>query len=353
MTVHASAKVPFFTCKLNYAGIGDQLFQLRTLYRIGRSFNLTYVHTPIDNRWCPGLDINRFLGLDLGEKRIEDFRGYRLLDVPYRVVLDHLHRRQPLEAFFSPDTLQSPTILRLCSAQEIYSTQPDDTAVDPNICFDLSRKFAAAHEGDDLSPFRTNRIRIALHIRRGDCCWIEHDGKIVFPYRNKEVLKGAPDVDSERALPMSYYTSVLNAIFSTYPPAECEVRVYSDGYGNVLWGPLQLKDLIRHGLGLMYRCLHVRSRMIPRVGIFEGRIWRKMKELRREFDILRDYPTEIEFRVGQSVQLTKETICAFGYADVIVVARRGAFPDLGLRLNRSQRTISPGNDVFSALRQLR
>jgi len=57
-----------------------------------------------------------------------------------------------------------------------------------------------------------------------------------------------------------------------------------------------------------------------------------MKELRREFDILRDYPTEIEFRVGQSVQLTKETICAFGYADVIVVARRGAFPDLGLRL---------------------
>jgi hypothetical protein len=43
MTKRPAPKVRFFTCKVGLTGIGDQLSQLGTLYRIGRSFDLTYV----------------------------------------------------------------------------------------------------------------------------------------------------------------------------------------------------------------------------------------------------------------------------------------------------------------------
>jgi hypothetical protein len=345
------SRVRFFTCRISNSGIGDQLSQLHTLYRIGRSFELTYVHTPLDNRWCPALDINRFLGLDLGEEHLRNFRGYRILDIPYRVLLDQLYRNQPLESLFSSEELRPPVLFRLCTGEEIYSEKPDDRTIHPGIRFDVAAKFAAAHGNvADLNPFRTDKLRVALHIRRGDVCWVEDNGKILFPFRNREVPVGVVDRDLQRALPISYYMSVLDDMFSLYPPDECEIRIYSDGYGNRLWGTMKAKDRVRHVLGLIARYLRIESRRTTRVSIFDRSIRRKLTELKREFVGFQKYRTQIELRIGQSAPLTKEVICAFGWADVIVVARRGAFPDLGLGLNRSQRIVTPGADVLSVLR---
>jgi hypothetical protein len=345
--------VRFFTCKIGLTGIGDQLSQLGTLYRIGRSFGLTYVHTPFDNLWCPGLDINHFLGLDLGEERIESFKEYRVLDVPYLVVLDHLHRKQPLESLFSEKELEPPVLFRLCSAQEIYSRKPDDHAVGSDTYFDLSAKFSIAHRNvADLNPFKTDKLRVAVHIRRGDVCWIEDDGKILFPYKNKEIPAGLPDKDLQRALPISHYVSVLDDIGSVCPLEQCEIRIYSDGYGNPFWGTLNAKGIVRHIAGLGLRYLRVPSRMTTKVSLLNPRIQGKLRRLRREFSVFQKYGPQAQLRIGQSAPLTQETICAFGWADVIVVARRGAFPDLGLRLNRGQRIIHPGTDAVSAVRDL-
>ena len=350
----APGKVRFFTCKIGYTGIGDQLSQLRTLYRIGRAFDLTYVHTPFGNLWCPGLDVNRFLGLDLGEERIEDFRGHRMLDVPYLALLDHLHRKQPLESMFSEQELRPPVLFRLCSAQEIYSTKPDVRAIPPGVRFDLSAKFSAAHkDATALNPFRTDKLKVAVHVRRGDCCWVEDNGVIVFPYRNKTVPLGASDVDLQRALPLSYYTAVLDDLFSVYSPDTCEIRIYSDGYGTRIWGPLRAKARLRLVLGLIAGYLGIPSAMTPRVSMFDLRVWPKLAELRREFDVFTKYGSSIEFRVGQSVALTKEVIGAFAFADVGIVARRGAFPDFALNLNPSQVVIHPGVDTTVALKELR
>jgi len=350
-TTQPGSKVHFFTCRVTNSGIGDQLFQLRTLYGIGRSLELNYVHTPFENRWCPGLDINQFLGLDVGESHIKNFRGYRLLDVSYRMLLDHFRRSQPLESLFSPEELRPPVLFRFCTGQEIYSVIPDNREIRPGIRFDLSAKFSAAHRNvAELNPFRTSKLRVAVHIRRGDVCWIEDNGKILFPFKNKEIPAGVVDLDLQRALPLSYYMSVLDDLFSVYRRDECEIRIYSDGYGRRLWGTMRTRDLVRHVLGLMARYLRIESRMTTRVSIFDRRIRRKLGGLRTEFDSLRKYGGQIEFRVGQSVPLTKEVICAFAWADLIVVARKGAFPDLGLHLNPCQRIISPGTDLVSALR---
>jgi hypothetical protein len=349
----ADQQVRFFTCKLALSGIGDQLSQLRTLYRIGRSFDLTYVHTPFENLWCPGLDVNSFLGLSIGEERIENFRAYRLLDVPYLVLLDQLESRQPLDALFSQEDLKPPVLFRLCSATELYSRKPDDRTLRPDVSFDLSAKFAAAHRRlSDLNPFTTDNIRVAVHIRRGDVCWIQHNGKILFPYKNKEIPVGVSDKDLQRALPVSYYLSVLDEICSVHAPERCEIRIYSDGYGNPLWGTLRFKDLVRHVLGLATRYLRIRSRFRTHVSLFDLRIQRKLRLLRREFKAFDKYGTHVQFRIGQSTPLTKEAIGAFGWADVIVVARSGAFPDLGLGLNRSQIVIHPETDLRSVVRDL-
>jgi len=113
---------------------------------------------------------------------------------------------------------------------------------------------------------------------------------------------------------------------------------------------MKAKDRVRHVLGLIARYLRIESRRTTRVSIFDRSIRRKLTELKREFVGFQKYGNQIEFRIGQSAPLTKEVICAFGWADVIVVARRGAFPDLGLGLNRSQRIVTPGADVLSVLR---
>jgi len=347
-------RVRFFTCKIGYTGIGDQLSQLRTLHRIGRAFDLVYVHTPFGNLWCPGLDVNEFLGLDAGELRIADFRGYRILDVPYLVLLDQLRRNEPLERLFSEEQLRPPVLFRLCSSQEIYSNKPDARLIPPDVNFDLCAKFAAAHpNANQLSPFKTDKLRVAVHIRRGDCCWVRDNGNIVFPYRNKIVPVGASDVDLQRALPVSHYLSTLDQLFSSYPPERCEVRIYSDGYGSRLWGPLKARARIRLVLGLLAGYLRIPSRMTPTINMFSPAIQAKLAELRKEFDAFRRYGAGVELRLGQSVRLTKEVICAFAFADVSIVARRGAFPEFGLKLNPSQVVIDPGTDVETAMKTVR
>jgi hypothetical protein len=244
-------------------------------------------------------------------------------------------------------------MFRLCSTKELYSRKPSERALHPNVSFDLPAKFAAAHRDlAELNPFRTDKIKVAVHIRRGDVCWIEDGNKILFPFKNKEIVAGRPDKDLERALPVSYYMSVLDEISLVHAPARCEIRIYSDGYGHRLWGTLRAKDLVRHITGLATRSLRIPSRFTTRVSLFDVGVQRKLMRLRRELEAFHKYGPEVQFRIGQSVSLTKETMGAFGCADIIVVARKGAFPDLGLGLNGSQVVIHPGTNVAKAVREL-
>src|SRR5690606_28044684 len=149
------------------------------------------------------------------------------------------------------------------------------------------------------------------------------------------------DVNLRRALPLDFYHAALDRLHADFGAENLEVRIYSDGVGWPVIGPLRGKELIRHLASRVLGWGGIRPQFAPRVNAFTWQVQRNLPTLRRELAAFaRAYPGSV-LRAGRSAALTRETIHAFASADIIVVARAHAFPDLGLGLNANQLRITP------------
>lgn len=335
----------YFTCKLiKNVGIGDQLYQLQAIYNIGRIVGLKYIHSPLPpSRWCQNLDVSGFFGLGMGEESIEFYKSkpYRIIDINAHEVAVDLVKEKKLEKLFNKPE-RANTIYRFAFSNELYRENQHYINIPLIFKINFREKFLNSQKNslEIYNPFKKDLISVAVHVRRGDCTWLEEDGKYVFPYMNKVIPADSNDIDACRAVPNEIYLRLLENIFEQYDPELFELRIYSDGIPEKFWIDLSLFQKIRQQIitkGLM-SLLKLNQRS-SRSG--NAILYRKLKSsferLKDEFNLYKKFPNTT-LQIGTSLELTKEIITAFALADITILARENAFPDLGLR-DFSQQTL--------------
>ena len=325
----------YFTCKfIKNVGIGDQLYQLQTLYNLGKTVGLEYIHSPLPpSRWCYHLDVSRFLGLEIGEETLDSYKSYKIRNVDAHKVAAFFASGRNLKQILSASP-ESKIIYRLIFSEKLYLENKSYVEIPLKFKFDSRCKFIQSqfNSKNVYNPFKKNLISIAIHIRRGDCTWLEDNGKYFFPYMNKIIDANPNDVDVARAVPNKDYLKLLEAIFEHYDPSLFEVKIYSDGLPEKFWMDINLWQKIKYwlatsSLGLILN----RNHRITQYNnaIFSKDLQSRFHELKNEFDIYKKY-SNVTMRIGRDVELTKEVITAFGMADISIVARKNSFPEIGL-----------------------
>jgi hypothetical protein len=325
----------YFTCKfIENVGIGDQLYQLQILYNLGKTIGLEYIHSPLPpSRWCYHLDVSSFLGLEIGEETLDSYKSYKIKNVDaHKVAAFFASGRNLKQILNSPQ--DSKIIYRLVFSEKLYVENQSYVEMPLKFKFDFRGKFIQSqfNSKNIYNPFKENLISIAIHIRRGDCTWLEDGGKYFFPYMNKIIDANPNDVDVARAVPNKDYLKLLETIFEHYDPNLFEVKIYSDGIPEKFWMDISLLQKIKYwlatsSLGFIlnrnYRITQYNN------AIFYEDLKIRFHELKNEFDIYKQF-SNVAMRIGQDAELTKEVITAFGMADISIVARENAFPEIGL-----------------------
>lgn len=334
----------YFTCKfIKNVGIGDQLYQLQTLYNLGKSLGLTYVHAPLPpSRWCQNLDLTEFLGLDIGEETLETYKNHRRIDLDAHTVAARFAAGDTLEKI-CPLLHRSNIIYRLIFSEKLYLENPSYIELPLKYKFDLRKKFLNNQRRSKapLNPFQGNLISIAVHIRRGDCTWLEDDGRYFFPYMNKISDANSEDVDVGRAVPNEEYLKLLDTIFEQYDQKLFALKIYSDGIPELFWIDMSLFQKIKHRFetGGLTSLLKKNQPGIPCTNsIFHSDLRQRFHALKNEFDVYKKY-ANVTLRIGSDPALTKEIITAFAMADIAIVAREDSFPEVGLRDPEDQRIL--------------
>jgi hypothetical protein len=325
----------YFTCKfIKNVGIGDQLYQLQTLYNLGKTIGLKYIHSPLPpSRWCEQLDVSRFLGLEIGEETLDAYKAYRIINIDAYKIAAFFESGRNLKQIFNASQ-ESNVIYRLVFSEKLYLESQFYIEIPLAFKFDFRQKFleSQSNSRNIYNPFKEHLISIAVHIRRGDCTWLEDNGKYFFPYMNKIIDANPNDVDVCRAVPNEDYLKLLETIFSQYDPSLFEIKIYSDGTLEKFWMNMNLFQEVKYFLATGWRAfLFNRNHKVTRYNksIFHEDLKRRFYELKGEFDVYKKYPN-IKIRIGKDAELTKEVITAFAMADIAIVARENAFPEIGL-----------------------
>jgi hypothetical protein len=326
----------YFTCQLiKNVGIGDQLYQLQTLYNLGKSMGLKYIHSPLlPSRWCQNLDLSQFLGLDIGEETLESFASYKIVNIDaHKAATYFVSGKDFLKT--STVSTQSKVIYKFVFSDKLYFENKYYVDVPLKFKFNFRKKFLAAQKKsqDVFQPFKGDLISIAVHIRRGDCTWLEDNGKYFFPYMNKIIDINPDDVDIRRAVPHEDYLKLLDTIFEQYNQNLFELRIYSDGIPEKFWMEMNLFRKIQYRLASgKLAFLFNRSQQTTRYNnsIFHDALKRRFLELKNRFNVYKKY-SNVTLRIGNDVALTQEIITAFATADIAIVARENSFPEVGLR----------------------
>jgi hypothetical protein len=325
----------YFTCKLiRNVGIGDQLYQLQTLYNLGKIIGLSYIHSSIPpSRWCHQLDISKFLGLEIGEEVLESYQTYKVIDIDaYKIAHCFVSGKSPTSVLKA--SKYSKTIYRIVFSEKLYLENPCYLEIPLKYKFNFRKKFVEAQKKslNIYNPFKKDLISVAVHVRRGDCTWLEDNGKYFFPYMNKIIEANLNDVDVCRAVPTPKYLKLIETIFKNYDPSLFDIKIYSDGIPERFWMELNLFQRIKYWLvNCRVGFILNRNHKITKYNntIFTEDLKKRFHELRNEFEVYHQYPN-ITMRIGQDVELTKEVITAFGMADISIVARDNSFPEIGL-----------------------
>ncbi len=324
-----------FCCRLTPSGIGDLVSQLNRLHDLGVRAGLEYVYREFPrNRWSPDFDAADFLGLGLGEQRLEDLPGARLVSVDGADAARALAEGRPIESLL-PRGTPPDAIVELVHSDALYT---HGAAVELRHPLDLRGKLVRRHGAEILTRRRPGEISVCVHVRQGDCTWVRRGDRYVFLGMRK-IATDPSDVDLRRAPGPDAYAPILAEVAARLAGRAWSLAVYSDGPMNLFAQPA----------GPMGRTLFALSLREPRL-VNWLRLARPRHPLHALYNPMSDdevvaaweqasgalqrlvapYPGA-QLVVGSDRALTEQAIVAFATADVVVLPRsRMAFPLLGL-----------------------
>ncbi|NJR44882.1 MAG: hypothetical protein HC775_03210 [Hyellaceae cyanobacterium CSU_1_1] len=272
----------FFTAIPLNVGIGDQTDQISMLYTLGSSCAYKYVHTPLvcerstlssfivrkihKHIGFPRKSSDRlikFLGLDKHELNINDnkFLGYQILDVNLYKLLQENNISNIFDLRKCINTIipfSERIIYSFVWTPKMYLLKSkiqsliDSAKVDKStLKFKFAEKYWKARESWPLAlPFDENKIKIAVHLRKGDTACIHLNNKVIDAWKLK-YINSIDDAKYKQAETVDYHF-LLQKIFTRYGEDKFSVVVLSDGYKRtfrritkaMLQGKLRIYDLI-------------------------------------------------------------------------------------------------------------
>lgn len=321
----------YFCCSFSPNGIGDLMFQLQQLYNIGRSLGLEYLYRDLPrNRWSPDLDESDFLGLALGERQVRDFPDHTLVPIDAGIAARAVLEHRPIESVL-PSPLPEKPIIELVNSGLLYSA---NFSIPRNFSIDLRAKLVQRH-GPAVFARRTDRLSIRVHIRLGDCTWVERAGRSVFVGKRK-VTANPQDPDILRSPLVPAFQPMIDLILESVRGRPYDLTIYSDGPSNMFQpGPW-------YG-GLVYR-LALRDERVLRWLRF-NRPWHPLypfynpmvdAEVRLGWEQAKTALENLAARYDGAKLVVGTTgaadaILEFASADIVVLSRNpGVFPLLGL-----------------------
>jgi hypothetical protein len=345
--------VQYFCCRLAPQGIGDQVSQLQRLYNLGRSFGLEYLFQTLPpQRLSPGFDATDFLGLDLDERRVEEFTDHEIVAVDGALASFALAKGQPLETVL-PEQMPKRAIVEFVHSPKLYC---NGIPVPVRHTIDLRAKLIQRHGGQILVR-RSNRLSVCVHIRQGDCTWVRSGKKYVF-LGTRKITSNPDDVDVQRAPRIEDYVPVMDALVTQLAGVPYDIGVYSDGPTNIF--PNQPGRAGR----LLYACALRDERVIHWLRLNRTdnplqALYNPMSdpEVRRESEqvqtglqrFIARYPGSTPV-IGTSKSLTAAAIIAFASADIVLLARNATvFPLLGLGDPQDQAVLTLSSPISESM----
>jgi hypothetical protein len=325
----------YFCCGFTPNGIGDLISQLQRLYNLGRSFGLEYVFRQLPrNRWSPELDESDFLGLALGERRIEDLPDHTIVSVDGAAASHALKDGRPLASVL-PASMPSRAIIEFVHTGDMYSNR---IPVPIRFEIDLRAKIIQRHGEGVFSAGRSGRLSVCVHIRQGDCTWVKRGQQHVFVGKRK-ITSNPRDADLQRAPQVDEYVPLLDAIVERLGGLPYDLRVYSDGSASMfpvrsIWRERLLYELARREERLL-DWVHVDRTGNPLQLFYnpmsDPQVRQAYEQVATALPRLIERYEHATLIVGTSGALTSSAILAFASADIVVLARnRWVFPLLGL-----------------------
>ncbi|MBN1689050.1 MAG: hypothetical protein JW893_08125 [Candidatus Omnitrophica bacterium] len=288
-------------------GIGDFWERFYILYEVGQSLGLTYLHTPFDqSNHLKGWDWAHFLGLDLGEERWDEVVDDQLpvIDISIQEIVREIFQGNSLNLVRKTSLCcqERPCIFRFAVNHYVSIREMKRAfgVLKPKLKF-RERYWTRREAEPVLTAFQDpGKIKVAVHIRRGDRIHLKHWGRWYCVCGRLTERWAKPDRHGWKKIQdmrngAKEYARFLEQLFRQTSPDRFEIRVYSDGY--------ETADLKR------------RLSMTPPEfqKIFGGLLEKK----KNEFDCLRRF-SNVTMRVGDSLDLTLEAFHAFATADIVL-----------------------------------
>jgi hypothetical protein len=337
----------YFVCRVRPSGIGDQLYQLRSLYNIGRSFCLAYLHQRLPaNDWAPELDHTDFLGLGLGERNVLDFPDLKRVEVDAFSAARALAAGQTL-ADVLPKAHPSPDVVELVFSARLYG--PERPRVPLRFPFDVRKKLLQRHASRLRTIHRPDHLTICVHVRRGDITWVRIGQNFVFVGQHRLATRH-DDEAVRRGPPIEDYHRLLTPVLSELGTRPCAVKTYSDGrYSMFPQAPRRgTRHLSRAALRhpKLFRLLALLDNRTPLGALYNPFADRDVQQgftrVDAELAEMCSWPNG-ELHLGRDAKHTEEAILAFAAADIVIMATNpGRFPLLGM--------LDPATQAFLALK---
>ena len=327
--------IRYFCCRLTPSGIGDQLSQLNRLHDLGRRWGLEYLYRDFPrNRWSPDFDAADFLGLGLGEQRLDAFPDHALVSLDGAEASRALQDGRPLESLL-PERAPPRSIIELVHSSTMYSLGAPVQLTYP---INLREKLLQRHGAQVLQRRRKGHLSVCVHVRQGDCTWVRRGDKFVFLGMRK-IASDPQDVDLRRAPHAEDYVPVLDDVAARLKGRPWALTVFSDGPTNIFSHPSKLRGQLLYRLALhepqVINWLRLARERHPLQGFYnpmcDDAVVHAYAHARDAVHrLVARYPNA-RLVLGTGQALTEEAIITFATADVAVLARsRMAFPLLGL-----------------------
>ncbi|OYD99135.1 hypothetical protein CDG77_02405 [Nostoc sp. 'Peltigera membranacea cyanobiont' 213] len=266
--------------------------------------------------------LNRFLGLDKFEFYINDskFSEYTVVDIPLDKILAETHISSLSQLREAMEIFLNKTDGAICcfSAMRMYPYLSEitrilaksDIDIDNYQYLNFSERYWTGKDKSFLDlPFKSGKIKVVIHIRRGDSMIIDLGSQKIYLHgevMTSEDFKRLLEVDAGREIEICEYEPLLQNIFNEFGEDKFSCIVISDGYD------LTFSRIVRAISRGQLKLNHREVKILRKIG----------NSPKEQFANFLKYPN-VSTIIGESNTNLLKSIHALACADIVIYSSIG------------------------------